>query len=174
LSRQNVTSGERCDDYTRRFAWDRFSNVSVVHFFVSTRPALFDFALLILRVFLGLCFVVHGLGKLGIVGPGNMAGFVGWLKSLGVPFAEVQARLAMLSEVVGGTLIACGLLTRVAALVVFVTMAVAAILGHKGGGYLITNNPPGNEYAINLAMLMIVLVLLGPGVYSLDHLLFAR
>jgi putative oxidoreductase len=103
-----------------------------------------------------------------------MAGFVGWLKSLGVPAAEMQARLAMLSEIAGGTLIACGLLTRVVALVVFVTMAVAAMIGHKGGGYLITNNPPGNEYAINLAMLMIVLALLGPGVYSLDHLLFAR
>lgn len=148
--------------------------MSAVQFFFSTRPALFDFALLILRLFLGVCFVVHGLGKLGIVGPGNMQGFVGWLKSLGVPAAAVQARLAMLSEIVGGTLIACGLLTRLAALVVFVTMAVAATIGHKGGGYLITNNPPGNEYAINLAMLMIVLVLLGPGVYSLDQLFFAR
>jgi putative oxidoreductase len=146
----------------------------VVHFFLSTRPALFDVALLILRLFLAVCFVIHGLGKLGIVGRGNMAGFVGWLKSLGVPAAEMQARLAMLSEIAGGTLIACGLLTRVVALVVFVTMAVAAMIGHKGGGYLITNNPPGNEYAINLAMLMIVLALLGPGVYSLDHLLFAR
>ena len=146
----------------------------MVHFFLSTRPALFDVALLILRVFLGVCFVVHGLGKLGIVGPGNMQGFVGWLKSLGVPFAEAQARLAMLSEIAGGTLIALGLLTRIAALIVFVTMSVAATIGHKGGGYLVTNNPPGNEYAINLAMLMIVLVLLGPGFYSLDHLIFAR
>ena len=130
--------------------------------------------MLVLRLFLGVCFVVHGLGKLGLVGPGNMQGFVGWLKSLGVPFAEAQARFAMLSEIVGGTLIACGLLTRIAALIVFVTMTVAATIGHKGGGYLVTNNPPGNEYAINLAMLMIVLVLLGPGVYSLDHLLFMR
>ncbi|MFL6542516.1 MAG: DoxX family protein [Chthoniobacterales bacterium] len=146
----------------------------MVHFFLSTRPAFFDAALLILRVFLGVCFVVHGLGKLGIVGPGNMQGFAGWLKSLGLPFAEAQARLAMLSEIVGGSMIACGLLTRVAALIVFVTMTVAATIGHKGGGYLVTNNPPGNEYAINLAMLMIVLVLLGPGVYSLDHLIFAR
>jgi len=50
-------------------------------------------------------------------------------------------------------------------------MLVAAVIGHKGGGYLITNNPPGNEYALNLAMLMVVLILLGPGSFSLDALI---
>lgn len=141
-----------------------------MHFFFSTHPALFDGALLILRVFLGVCFIIHGLGKLGVVGPGNMSGFTGWLQSLGLPYPALQARLAMLSELLGGALIALGLLTRPAAVLVFITMLVAALLGHKGGGYLITNNPPGNEYALNLAMLMIVLLLLGPGNYSLDHL----
>lgn len=130
-------------------------------------------ALLLFRVALGLCFVVHGLGKLGLVGLGNMKGFVGWLGSLGLPFPALQARLAMLSELIGGALIALGLLTRPAAFACFVAMAVAASIGHKGGGYLITNNPPGNEYALNLALLMLVLILAGPGNYSLDHFLFA-
>jgi putative oxidoreductase len=101
-----------------------------------------------------------------------MAGFTSWLKSLGVPAAALQARVAMLSELVGGTLIAFGLLTRIAALFCMVAMIVAATIGHKGGGYLITNNPPGNEYALNLAVLMLVLILIGPGHYSLDYLLF--
>lgn len=131
-----------------------------------------DFALLLLRVSIGVCFVIHALGKLGLVGPGNMAGFAGWLKSLGVPFPELQARMAMLSELVGGTLIALGLLTRVGCLLTFGTMVVAAGIGHKGGGYLITNNPPGNEYALNLAIISIVIFLLGPGDYSLDAILF--
>lgn len=149
------------------------ATVSFVHFIVSPHPVFFDLAMLIFRVFIGVCFVVHALGKLGLVGPGNMAGFTGWLHSLGLPFPAMQARAAMLSELIGGALIVFGLGTRLAALICFVTMMVAALLGHKGAGYLITNNPPGNEYALNLAMLMIVLLLLGSGYYSLDRLLFA-
>jgi putative oxidoreductase len=138
----------------------------------TTTPFLVDLALLILRVALGVCFVIHGLGKLGVVGPGNMEGFTGWLKGMGLPMPALQARMAMLTELAGGVLITVGLGTRLAALLVMFTMIVAAAIGHKGGGYLITNNPPGNEYALNLAILMLVLILLGPGSYSLDQVLF--
>lgn len=131
-----------------------------------------DAALLIARLFIGICFVIHGLGKLGLVGPGNMAGFAGWLKSMGLPFPELQARMAMAAELVGGVLIALGLATRVGLLLAGVTVLVAALIGHSGGGYLITNSPPGNEYALNLAAICAVLFLLGPGAYSLDALIF--
>ena len=140
---------------------------------VSSTPFLVDLALFILRIAFGVCFVVHGLGKLGLVGPGNMEGFTGWLKSLGFPLPALQARVAMLTELVGGALLVLGLGTRVAAFFILGAMLVAAFSGHKGGGYLITNNPPGNEYALNLGILMLVLILLGPGHYSLDSFLFA-
>ena len=129
-------------------------------------------ALFLGRVAIGLCFVTHGLGKLGLVGTGNMQGFVEVLESLGVPMAAVQARMAMLSEITGGSLLALGLLTRPACLLLIFTMIVAGRLGHKGAGYLITNNPPGAEYTINLAVICAVFLLLGPGVISLDYLLF--
>lgn len=131
-----------------------------------------DEALLAARLALGICFVIHALGKLGLVGPGNMQGFTGWLASMGLPFPALQARLAMLSELIGGVLIALGLGTRIGFAVVGLTMVMAASIGHKGGGYLITNNPPGNEYALNLAILCAVFFLLGPGAYSLDAYLF--
>lgn len=105
--------------------------------FVETTPALLDAALLMIRLLIGSCFVVHGLGKLGLVGSGSMTGFEGWLKSLNVPFAATQARLAMATEIFGGALLCAGFVTRIGALMCFVVMAVAALVGHKGGDYLL-------------------------------------
>lgn len=141
-------------------------------FLLSTDAFYPDLAILLARVGIGLCFVIHGLGKLGFVGPGNMQGFAGWLKSMGIPYAELQARMAMLTELIGGSLIALGLLTRIGLLGCCFTMLIAAAIGHKGGGYLITNNPPGREYALNLALVCVVLFLLGPGAYSFDAYFF--
>ena len=139
---------------------------------VGSTPILTDVALLLGRGFIGLCFVVHALGKLGLVGSGNMRGFVEWLRELGVPYPAIQARLAMLAELTGGTLLAVGLLTRPACLLLVITMVQAGRLGHRGAGYLITNEPPGAEYTINLAVICAVFALTGPGRISLDAIFF--
>jgi putative oxidoreductase len=138
---------------------------------VATSPGLVDLALLVARLAIGVCFVIHGLGKLGLVGTGSMQGFVAWLRELGVPHAALQARMAMLSEVTGGSLLALGLFTRPASLLLVFTMLVAGRLGHRGAGYLITNDPPGAEYTINLAVICACIALAGPGGFSLDALL---
>jgi len=139
---------------------------------LQTSPGIFDLALLIGRLAIGVCFVIHALGKVGVVGNGSLEGFTKWLESLGVPYAGVQARMAMLSELGGGICLAIGLLTRPACLVLMGTMIVAGVIGHRGAGYLITNDPPGAEYTINLAVICIVFAMLGPGRYSIDWLLF--
>ncbi|MEE2662503.1 MAG: DoxX family protein [Myxococcota bacterium] len=142
------------------------------HLLTTTSEGAFDFAVLIVRLFIGPCFVVHALGKLGMVGTGNMEGFTSWLEDLGVPFAGVQARVAMLSELVGGSLLTVGLFTRPACLLLVTTMLVAGRLGHRGAGYLITNDPPGAEYTINLAAISFALFVAGPGAVSLDSVFF--
>ena len=137
-----------------------------------TNPLFVDVALLVGRVTIGVCFMIHAFGKLGWVGNGSLDGFAAWLKDLGVPMPEIQARMAMLSELAGGALLAVGLLTRPACIVLIFTMLVAGIVGHRGAGYLITNDPPGAEYTNNLAVICGMFVLFGPGTFSLDAVFF--
>lgn len=137
-----------------------------------TNPMFIDVALLIGRVAIGICFMIHAFGKLGWVGSGSLDGFARWLGDLGVPMPAVQARIAMGSELGGGALLALGLATRPACVALIGTMLVAGIVGHRGAGYLITNNPPGAEYTINLAVICLMFLLIGPGAISLDAMLF--
>ena len=146
--------------------------MSLETLFMGTNQSLVDLAELIGRVAIGVCFIIHALGKLGVVGQGNMAGFVAWLDELGVPMPRIQARMAMLSELSGGTLLVLGLFARPACLLLIFTMIIAGRIGHRGAGYLITNEPPGAEYTINLAVICMVFAVLGPGAYSLDAMLF--
>jgi len=139
---------------------------------IGTTDSLIDLAMLVGRLFIGVCFMVHACGKLGLVGTGNMTTYIGWLESMGIPFAPVQAYMAMLTELLGGLALAIGFMTRPACLVLAFTMIVAARLGHKGDGYLITNEPPGAEYTINLAAICALFFLIGPGMFSVDALVF--
>ena len=137
-----------------------------------TNPLLSDLALLVGRVAIGVCFMIHSFGKLGWIGNGNLDGFASWLADLGVPMPAVQARMAAMSELLGGAALAVGFATRPAAVVLIVTMLVAGMVGHRRAGYLILNDPPGAEYTINLAVICFMFALLGPGAISLDALLF--
>ncbi len=65
-----------------------------------------------------------------------------------------------------------GLATRPACLVLIITMLVAGVVGHRGAGYLITNDPPGAEYTINLAVICLMYLLIGPSAISLDAVFF--
>jgi putative oxidoreductase len=105
----------------------------------------------------------HGLGKLT-----NAEGFVGGLAKNGFPAPTLFGWAAILSEFVGGLLLAFGLLSRAAALLVLGTMAVAAFYVHAADPY------QRKELALGYALVTIAVLVAGPGRFSLDARLFRR
>ena len=74
--------------------------------------------------------------------------------------------MASFSESIGALLIVFGLFTRSASVLLFITMLVASIK------HLIVNEFP--ELAILYSILCLVLILSGPGKYSLDYMWFSK
>ncbi len=121
--------------------------------------------LLVLRVSLGLIFFSHGYPKLAHSGAGMQSFFV----QHGLPgyFVYISGVL----EVFGAILLALGLFTRAAALLLAIEMGVAIWKVHSTGSYLAVHN-----YEFPLAMLAasFALATVGAGSFSLDRPLFER
>lgn len=133
--------------------------------------------ILLTRVALGVVILVHGIGKLFGVGPAatgpGIPGFEGFLTSLGVPSPLLFAWIVALVETLGGLFILFGLLTRVAAALVAVDMAVAAYLVHLPNGFVATDG--GYELVFVLFVLAVSLVISGDGGrLSLERAVFGR
>ena len=105
----------------------------------------------------------HGLGKMS-----NLDGFASKVAGMGLPAPSLMAFAAAGSELLGGLLLAVGLLTRPAAASVLVTMLVAAFYVHAG-------DPFGKkEFALAYAAAALVVLIAGPGKLSLDARLIDR
>ena len=119
--------------------------------------------LLILRLVLALIFFSHGYPKVAHSAPGMPAFFV----EHGLPGYFVYISGVM--EVFGALLLALGVFTRVAALLLAIEMGVAIWKVHSSGGYLAVHN-----YEFPLAMLAasFALATVGAGRLSLDQPLF--
>ena len=119
-----------------------------------------DFALLVLRVWLGLSMLVlHGWGKL--------TGFRGGASSFPDPLgvgSSLSMGMAVFAEVVCAALLVLGLATRFAALVLIILLVVAFATVH---GTRLTG--PGNgEMAIIYLAGFLAIFLAGPGRLSVD------
>ncbi|MEI8197147.1 MAG: DoxX family protein [Phycisphaerae bacterium] len=129
--------------------------------------------LLLLRLALGWIFLFHGSQKLfGAFGGPGIEGFAGYLKDLPLLPPVVWAYMAALGEFVGGLCVLLGLLTRLGAIPLIVTMLVAIATVHGPHGF--SREHMGYEYNIALIGMAAALVLTGPGLVSLDALLFRR
>ena len=77
--------------------------------------------------------------------------------------------MAALSEAGGGLFVLLGLLTPLAAALIISTMLVAIYTVHWKNGFF--NGNRGYEFNLSLIALAVMLILMGAGLVSVDHLL---
>ena len=127
-----------------------------------------DFGLLILRIGLGIMFVMHGLPK--IQGGKEVWTKVGSaMQYVGIDsFYTIWGLFASVVEVGGGVLLFAGLLFKPALLSLMIVMAIAANMHISLKEGLI-----GASHAIELGIVLLSLLITGPGKFSIDNSLFA-
>ena len=130
------------------------------------KPAVWDAALLLLRLVLGIVFVAHGWDKLLITGLTETTGqFSAW----GVPQPKLSAYLVMAGELLGGALLVVGLLTTFVAGALALLMAAAVWFVHLGNGLFAADG--GVELPAVLIVALLMIVVFGAGRASLDGVL---
>ena len=118
-------------------------------------------ALLIVRVGIGISFMVHGFPKLFL---GGALGLSKGLAAAGIPGGEGAAYLAGMAEFIGGLALIAGVLFRPTTAVLAFTMLVALIFHLNHGDNFITYS-----HALEDGVLFVALAVAGPGKFSIDH-----
>ena len=123
---------------------------------------------LAVRIIVGIIMFAHGLQKL----QGGPSGFGQGLAGMGVPAPELMAYVVTFVELVGGALLIVGLLSRLAALLLTIDLVVAILLVKLNVG-LIAPQGSGAGAELDLALIagFLVILLAGPGRFSLDYAL---
>lgn len=128
-----------------------------------------NFGLLILRIGIGIMFMLHGWPKL-IGGPEKWAQIGQAMGLIGIEqFPEIWGFMAAFAEVVGGFLLIVGLLFRPACILLLFTMIMATTKHYLGG-----DGFGGYSHAAEAAILFFSLLFIGPGKYSLDKKIFMK
>ncbi|WP_316735743.1 DoxX family protein [Pedobacter aquatilis] len=119
--------------------------------------------LLLLRIGIGIMFIIHGFPKLA-GGPQGWEGLGGSMKVIGVDFFPVfWGLMAAVAETFGGFLLVVGLFYRPACMLLVFTMIIAALVHFAKGDGL-----QGASHAIELGIVFFSLIFIGPGKYSVD------
>jgi len=127
----------------------------------------------VLRLFLGVTFLMHAYLALVVYGPARA---VELNARMGIPLPEVAAWFTILAHGVGGIMLILALWTRVAALANLVVMLGALVFVHLPQGYFIkavlvndTPRPAGYEYVLFLVGATLAQVLLGGGALAVTR-----
>lgn len=126
-----------------------------------------DAGLLLLRIGIGLAFMVHGAPKL-FGGPETWTKIGGAMANFGIDFAPAfWGFMAGFAEFGGGLLLILGFLVRPALFLLVGTMIVAATRH-------IVSGQGSPLHAIEAGVLFLSLIFIGPGRYSIDAWLVSR
>ena len=120
----------------------------------------------VLRVVVGITFLMHGWQKLADMGLPATAAFFG---KLGVPAPELVGAMVTAFEIVGGIALLAGFLSRWVAIPLAIDMLAAIFLFHLPRGFFVGEG--GVELALLLFAGLVTLALNGSGALSLDGLL---
>jgi putative oxidoreductase len=127
-----------------------------------------DTGLLVLRIVIGIVFLMHGGQKLFVFG---FSGVSGAFAQMGIPMPGITGPLAGIVEFLAGGALVIGLLTRLAAIGLAIDMAGALLMVHLKGGFFLPN---GYEFALTLLGANIALAITGAGYYSFDRVIAER
>ena len=121
-----------------------------------------DLAPLLLRIGVGLIFIVAGWGKLN--GIGGTADFFG---NIGIPAPEIMAWVVAIVEFVGGIMVLVGYRIQLPSLLLAITMLVAIITTKLGGDEVFR----AMRLDLMLLLASLALTFMNSGSYSADALM---
>jgi putative oxidoreductase len=116
---------------------------------------------LLLRVVVGVTFLLHGLDKLGDLSSAEQL-----FGSLGIPAPALMAPFVAVTETVGGALLIAGLATPLVAAALAVDMLVALLTARLGHGFFAHDG--GFELELLLAGASVAIGIAGAGRFGLD------
>ena len=119
------------------------------------------------RLAVGLVFMSTGWGKVH-----NLAKVTGFFQELGIPAPAFNAVLVGYSELICGTLLVIGLLTRLATIPLVVSMVVAILTAKRADIHGLFDLVGFDEFTYLCVLVMIAV--LGAGAVSLDRALARR
>jgi putative oxidoreductase len=125
-----------------------------------------EWGLSLLRVFLGITFLVHGVDKF----QGGIANTAGFFESLGLP--GFAAYIVASIELIGGIAMILGLGTRVVAALFAIILAVATIKVKLAVGFLGNGQMAGYELDLALLVISVYIALKGKSMLAIDNVLF--